>query len=55
MSTNTHVTHASNKNTHPGMPDIDEEVLNRPKPKPRGTKVQIMQLQLRRSLQGQKR
>ena len=41
MSANTRVTRASNKDTHPGMPDIDEEVLGRPKPKPRRTKIQI--------------
>ena len=41
MSTNTHVTCPSNKDTHPGMPDIDEEVLSRPVPKPRRTKAQI--------------
>ena len=41
LSAHHRVTHASNKNTHPGMPDIDEEVLNRPKLKPRRTKAQI--------------
>ena len=41
MSTNTRITRASNKDTHPGMPDIDEDVLGRPIPKPRRTKVQI--------------
>jgi hypothetical protein len=41
MSTNTRTTRASNKSTHPGMPDIDEEVLGRPIPKPRRTKAQI--------------
>jgi hypothetical protein len=41
MSTNTRVTCSSNKDTHPGAPDIDEEVLSRPIPKPRRTKVQI--------------
>jgi hypothetical protein len=41
MSTNTRITRASNKDTHPGMPDIDEDVLGRPIPKPRRTKAQI--------------
>lgn len=41
MSINTHATHASNKDTHPVMPDVDEEVLGRPVPKPRRTKAQI--------------
>ena len=41
MSTNTRMTCASNKSTHPGMPNIDEEVLGRPIPKPRRTKAQI--------------
>jgi hypothetical protein len=41
MSTNTRMTRASNKDTHPGMPDIDEVVLGRPIPKPRRTKAQI--------------
>ena len=41
MSANTRVTRASNKDTHPGMPDIDQEVLSRPAPKPRRTKTQI--------------
>ena len=42
MSANTHVTRASNKDTHPGMPDIDEAVLGRPKPRPKRTKAQIV-------------
>lgn len=42
MSTNSRVTRASNKSSHPGMPDIDEEVLDRPIPKPRRTKAQIV-------------
>jgi hypothetical protein len=41
MSANTRVTRASNKDTHPGVPDIDEEVLGRSIPKPRRTKTQI--------------
>jgi hypothetical protein len=41
MSTNTRITRASNKNTHPGNPDVDEEVLSRPIPKPKRTKAQI--------------
>jgi hypothetical protein len=41
MSANTRTTRASNKDTHPGMPDIDEEVLGRPIPKPRRTKAQV--------------
>jgi hypothetical protein len=41
MATNTRITRASNKDTHPGMPDIDEEVLGKPIPKPRRTKAQI--------------
>jgi hypothetical protein len=41
MSSSTRITRPSNKDTHPGMPDIDEEVLGRPKPKPRRTKAQI--------------
>jgi hypothetical protein len=41
MSTNSRVTRASNKDTHPGMPDVDEEVLGRVIPKPRRTKMQI--------------
>ena len=41
-STNsTRITHASNKDTHPGAPDIDEEVLGRPILKPRRTKAQV--------------
>jgi len=42
MSANTRVTRASNKDTHPGMPDVDEDVLGRPVPKPRRTKAQIV-------------
>ena len=42
MSTNTHVTHPYNKSTHPGVPDIDEEVMSRPVLKPRRTKAQII-------------
>ena len=41
MSDNIRITRASNKSTHPGTPDIDEEVLSRPMPKPRRTKAQI--------------
>jgi hypothetical protein len=41
MSTNTRVTRSSNKDTHPGTPDVDEEVLSRPVPKPRRTKAQV--------------
>jgi hypothetical protein len=41
MSANIRMTRPSNKDTHPGTPDIDEEVLNRPIPKPRRTKVQV--------------
>ena len=41
MSTNTRVTRPANKSTHPGMPDIDDEVMERPIPKPKRTKVQI--------------
>ena len=41
MSTNIRVTRSSNKDTHPGMPDIDDEVLSRPISKPRRTKAQI--------------
>ena len=41
MSTNACTTRASNKSTHPGIPDIDEEVMCRPVPKPRRTKTQI--------------
>ena len=41
MSTSTHITRASNKDTHPGMPDVDEDVLNKVIPKPRRTKMQI--------------
>lgn len=41
MSTNTRLTRPSNKDTHPGMPDIDDQVLSRPIPKPRRTKTQI--------------
>lgn len=42
MSTgNTRVTRAANKSTHPGTPDIDDEVMGRPIPKPRRTKAQI--------------
>ena len=41
MSTNIRVTRQSNKDAHPGMPDIDEQVLSRPVPKPRRTKAQI--------------
>jgi hypothetical protein len=41
MSGNTRVIRASNKDTHPGRPDIDEEVMGRPIPKPRRTKAQI--------------
>ena len=41
MSANTRVSRASNKDTHPGVPDIDEEVLGRSIPKPRRTKTQI--------------
>jgi len=41
MSTDIRVTHSSNKNTHPGMPDFDDEVLSRPILKPRQTKAQV--------------
>lgn len=41
-SGNDRVTRAANKSTHPGMPDIDDEVMSRPKPKPRRTKAQII-------------
>jgi hypothetical protein len=41
MSTDIHVTHSSNKDTHPGMPDFDDEILSRLIPKPRRTKAQI--------------
>jgi hypothetical protein len=41
MSANIRLTRPSNKDTHPGTPDVDEEVLNRPIPKPRRTKAQI--------------
>jgi hypothetical protein len=41
MSTNTRVTRPANKNSHPGKPDIDEEVLGRPVPRPRRTKAEI--------------
>ena len=42
MLTNTHVTCPSNESTHPGVPDIDEEVMSsRSVPKPRRTKAQI--------------
>lgn len=41
MSTNTRVTRPANKSTHPGMPDIDDEVMERPIPKPKRTKAQI--------------
>jgi hypothetical protein len=41
MSTNIRVTRSSNKDTHPGMPDFDDEILSRPIPKPRRTKAQI--------------
>ena len=40
MSANTRVTCASNKDTHPGVPDIDEEVLGRLILKPRRMKTQ---------------
>jgi hypothetical protein len=40
-TTNPRVTRQSNKGAHPGMPDVDNEVLNRPIPKPRRTKAQI--------------
>ena len=41
MSTNTRVTRPANKNTHLGKPDIDEEVLGRPVPRPRRTRAKI--------------
>jgi hypothetical protein len=41
MSANARVTRRSNKDAHPGAPDVDEEVLRRPVPKPRRTKAQI--------------
>jgi hypothetical protein len=41
MSANIRVTRPSNKNRHPGNPDVDEEALSRPIPKPRRTKAQI--------------
>ena len=41
MSTNTCVTCPANKSTHPGMPDIDDEVMERPIPKLKRTKAQI--------------
>lgn len=41
MSANSRTTRPSNKNSHPGMPDFDEEVRSRPVPRPRRTKAQI--------------
>ena len=41
-SGNDRVTRATNKSTHPGIPDIDDEVLDRPIPKPRRTKAQVI-------------
>ena len=35
------VTRATNKSSHPGMPDIDDEVMGRPIQRPRRTKAQI--------------
>ena len=40
-STNSRVTRAANKSTHPGIPDIDDEVMGRPQPKARRTKAQV--------------
>ena len=40
-SSNTCITRAANKSTHPGIPDIDDEVMSRPPPKPRRTKAQV--------------
>lgn len=37
------VTRAANRTAHPGLPDVDEEVLARSIPKPRKTKAQIQQ------------
>jgi hypothetical protein len=42
-SANDRITRAANKSTHPGMPDVDDEVMARPKPRPRRTKAQIIE------------
>lgn len=43
MSTtsNDRITRPANKSSHPGMPDVDDEVMGRPIPRPRRTKAQI--------------
>ena len=40
-SSNTRITCAANKSTHPGIPDIDDEVMSRPPLKPRRMKAQV--------------
>ncbi|KAF8797835.1 hypothetical protein BYT27DRAFT_7265399, partial [Phlegmacium glaucopus] len=42
MSETHRTTRSTNKDKHPGLPDIDEETLAKPIPKPRRTRVQIL-------------
>jgi len=42
MSNTQRTTRSTNKEKHPGLPDVDEETLAKPIPKPRRTRVQIL-------------
>lgn len=42
MSNAQRTTRSTNKDKHPGLPDVDEETLAKPIPKPRRTRVQIL-------------
>lgn len=42
VSNTQHTTCSTNKEKHPGLPDVDEETLAKPIPKPRHTRVQIL-------------
>lgn len=42
MSDTQRQTRSTNKDKHPGLPDVDEETLARPIPRPKRTRVQIL-------------